>query len=121
MSSWWSTMFSRAFVSGNSADPCSSSAVSLDDEARVELRQLADQQRLRVPRIVDGACGPTVRVDGVEVINASSNDYLSLASDRRLVDAAKATLDEVGVGAGASRLITGTQRAHVALERAAAE
>jgi 8-amino-7-oxononanoate synthase len=95
--------------------------VSLDDEVRAELAALREAHRLRVPRIVDGAPGPTITLDGAEVLNLSSNDYLSLAGDRRLVEAATKALEEVGVGASASRLITGTHRLHVALERAVAD
>jgi 8-amino-7-oxononanoate synthase len=95
--------------------------VSLDDDVRAELRELEARHRLRVPRVVDGMHGPRVTLDGVEVINAASNDYLSLAGDRRLARAAVNALDEYGTGAGASRLITGTHRRHVALEHALAD
>lgn len=96
-------------------------AVSLDDDARAELRALEAAHRLRVPRIVDGAQGPTITLDGLEVLSWSSNDYLSLAGDRRLLSAAAAALEEGGAGAGSSRLIAGTQRAHVALEQDVAD
>lgn len=95
--------------------------MSLDDDVRAELAALREAHRLRVPRIVDGPPGPTITLDGVQVLNLSSNDYLSLSGDRRLVDAATAALESSGVGAGASRLITGTHRLHVALERAVAD
>lgn len=91
--------------------------MSLVDDVPAELDALAAAHRLRVPRVVDGAQGPTILLDGVEVLNLSSNDYLSLAGDRRLVQAAQAALDEAGAGAGASRLIAGTQRAHATLEQ----
>jgi 8-amino-7-oxononanoate synthase len=95
--------------------------VSLDDDARAELSRLEAEGRLRVPRVVDGVHGPRVVVDGVEVLNFASNDYLSLAGDRRLARAAAAALDEAGSGAGASRLIVGNHRHHVALETALAD
>ncbi len=93
-----------------------SDAVSLDDDARAELAELQAAHRLRVPRVIDGRQGPTLTIDGVEVACFASNDYLSLAGDPRLAAAAMSALDRDGVGAGASRLITGTQRAHVDLE-----
>jgi 8-amino-7-oxononanoate synthase len=71
-----------------------------------------------VPRVVDGAQGPVVVVDGIEVVSLASNDYLGLAGDPRLARAAVASLDEDGAGAGASRLIVGNHRRHVALEEA---
>ena len=54
-------------------------------------------------------------------INFSSNDYLGLANDPRLREAATSAIDKFGVGAGASRLISGTQSPHLRLERALAE
>ena len=52
--------------------------------------------------------GPIVDLDGRQLINFSSNDYLGLANDSRLREAAIAEIKEFGVGAGASRLISGT-------------
>ena len=95
--------------------------MSLDEDVRAELRELEARHRLRVPRVVDGTHGPRITLDGVDVINAASNDYLSLAGDRRLARAAANALDEYGTGAGASRLITGTHRRHIALELALAD
>jgi 8-amino-7-oxononanoate synthase len=95
--------------------------VSLDDDARAELKQLEAIGRLRVPRVVDGAQGARITLDGTQVLDLASNDYLSLANDPRLVKAAHAALDEAGVGAGASRLITGNHRQHVELEKTIAE
>ncbi len=92
--------------------------MSLDDDARAELAALEAAHRIRVSRVVESRQGPTFVLDGVEVINLSSNDYLSLAGDPRLARAGIAAMADGGVGAGASRLIAGTHRAHVALERA---
>ncbi|HEY4058887.1 MAG TPA: 8-amino-7-oxononanoate synthase [Kofleriaceae bacterium] len=91
--------------------------MSLDDEAQRELAALDAAHRRRTPRVVDGAQGPTLTLDGRSVVNLSSNDYLSLAGDARLVKAAQAALAEQGSGSGASRLIAGTQRSHVELEK----
>ena len=95
--------------------------MSLDEDARAELERLEAAHRLRSPRVVDGAQGPRVTLDGTPVLNLASNDYLSLAGDRRLARAAAAAADEAGTGAGASRLIVGNHRRHVALERAIAD
>ncbi len=65
--------------------------------------------------------GPEVEIGGRRLINFSSNDYLGLANDPRLREAATAAINEFGVGAGASRLISGTQPPHLALERALAK
>ena len=95
--------------------------MSLDDDARAELKQLEAIGRLRIPRVVDGPQGARIALDGTEVLDLASNDYLSLANDPRLVQAAHAALDEDGMGAGASRLITGNHRRHAELERVIAE
>lgn len=72
-------------------------------------------------REITGAQGPEVEIGGRRLMNFSSNDYLSLANDPRLREAAAAAIRQFGVGAGASRLISGTQSPHVRLERALAE
>lgn len=95
--------------------------MSLDDDVRAELDGLEAAHRLRVPRVVDSPQGPRVTLDGIDVLNFASNDYLSLAGDRRLVNAAVAAVEESGVGAGASRLIVGNHRHHDALEREIAD
>jgi hypothetical protein len=50
-------------------------AVSLEDDVIAEAAH-----RLRVPRVVDGAQGPVVVIDGHEVVNFASNDYLGSAA-----------------------------------------
>jgi 8-amino-7-oxononanoate synthase len=67
------------------------------------------------------AQGPEVEIIGKHLLNFSSNDYLGLAADPILREAAKAAIDQFGVGAGAPRLISGTQSPHVALESALAK
>jgi 8-amino-7-oxononanoate synthase len=69
------------------------------------------------------AQGPEITVVGRHrrarrLINFSSNDYLGLANDARLRKAATEAINEFGVGAGASRLICGTQSPHLRLEAA---
>src|SRR5207302_1394395 len=73
-------------------------------------------------REITSAQGPEVEIgDRRSLINFSSNDYLGLANEPRLRDAATAAINEFGVGAGASRLISGTQSPHLSLERALAQ
>jgi 8-amino-7-oxononanoate synthase len=90
--------------------------MSLDDEVRDELRALEAAHLIRVPRVVEGAQGVRLTLDGSHVLSFASNDYLGLAGDRRLAAAASLALDEDGVGVGASRLIVGNHRQHAALE-----
>jgi len=72
-------------------------------------------------REISSSQGPEIEIAGRHLINFSSNDYLGLANDARLHKAAIAAINEFGVGAGASRLISGTQSPHVRLERALAK
>jgi len=85
----------------------------LDDRRRQSL------QRRR--RVVESAQGPTLQVEGRQLLNFCSNDYLGLANDPRVREAFKQGVDEWGVGAGASHLISGHTRAHHALEEALAD
>jgi glycine C-acetyltransferase len=73
------------------------------------------------PPVLASAQGPTVIVDGVELINLASNDYLGLAAHPRLVEAASDALRAYGVGSGAVRPIVGTMDVHRELERRLAE
>lgn len=117
-------MTSHARCGNGGANPVRlllSVAVTLDDDARSELAGLEASHLLRVPRVLDGAQGPVVIVDGVEVASFASNDYLGLAGDPRLVRAAMAALESDGAGAGASRLIIGNHRRHVNLETSVAD
>lgn len=72
-------------------------------------------------REITSAQGPEIEISGRRLVNFSSNDYLGLANDRRLQESAIGTIKEFGVGAGASRLISGTQSPHVRLEHVLAK
>src|SRR5207248_3584900 len=88
---------------------------------RDELDQLRARSLLRRLREIGSAQGPNVELVGQHLVNFSSNDYLGLAADERLRAAATHAIEQFGVGAGASRLVSGTQSPHVALERAIAK
>lgn len=65
--------------------------------------------------------GPVIRINGKELINLSSNNYLGLATDERLKKAAHDAIEKFGVGAGAVRTINGTLKLHIQLEEKLAE
>lgn len=71
-------------------------------------------------RTIESEPGPVVRIDGRSVILMASNDYLGLAAHPEVKRAAIDAVTRYGVGAGASRLISGTLPPHAALERALA-
>ena len=83
-----------------------------------ELEALRARSLDRHLREITVAQGPEVEIGGRRLINFSSNDYLGLANDPRLREAATSAIGEFGVGVGASRLISGTQSPHSRLERA---
>ena len=72
-------------------------------------------------REICSAQGAEIETGGHWLANFSSNNYLGLANDSRLREAAIAAISEFGVGGGASRLISGTQSPHLRLERALAK
>ncbi len=64
--------------------------------------------------------GAVVQLEGREVINFASNDYLGLAGDERLIQAAVAATQEFGTGSTGSRLLSGHRELHRQLECAIA-
>ncbi|HMD52493.1 MAG TPA: 8-amino-7-oxononanoate synthase [Solirubrobacteraceae bacterium] len=88
-------------------------------EARLqELERLGLSRRMR---LVSGPQGPTVLLDGKPVLLLCSNNYLGLADHPRVREAAAEAAMRWGVGAGASRLVSGTMTIHRRLEERLAE
>jgi 8-amino-7-oxononanoate synthase len=83
-----------------------------------ELRQRGLHRRLR---LVSGPQGPSVLLDGRPVLLLCSNNYLGLADHPRVREAAAEAAMRWGVGAGASRLISGNMKLHCRLEERLAE
>lgn len=85
------------------------------------LDELKDNGLYNEINVVQGPNGAKIKIDGKELINLSSNNYLGLATYERLKKVAKEALDSHGVGAGAVRTINGTLDLHVQLEEKLAE
>jgi len=83
-----------------------------------ELEQLGLGRRLRM---ISGPQGPTVLLEGKPVLLLCSNNYLGLADHPRVREAAAEAAMRWGVGAGASRLVSGTMTIHRRLEERLAE
>lgn len=81
-----------------------------------ELDAIRDQGLFNTIRTVESAQGAWLVVDGCRVLNLCSNNYLGLANEPALKEAAKAAVDRFGVGPGAVRSISGTQSLHLELE-----
>jgi len=76
---------------------------------------------LRRLRVVEEICGTRVVINGRELLNFCSNDYLGLAQHPEVVAALKRAADEYGVGATAAHLVCGHQREHAMLEEELAD
>jgi glycine C-acetyltransferase/8-amino-7-oxononanoate synthase len=83
------------------------------EERLAELERLGLYRRLR---LVSGPQGPRVLLDGKPVLLLCSNNYLGLADHPRVREAAADAAMRWGVGAGASRLVSGTMTIHRRLE-----
>jgi 8-amino-7-oxononanoate synthase len=87
---------------------------------REVLNDLKAQSLFRELRTFDTTDGATIRYGDRSLINFASNDYLGLSQHPRICEAAKEAIDRYGLGAGASRLITGSRGAHERCEAALA-
>ena len=86
-----------------------------------ELAALKAQGLYRRLRVLDAPQAARTTVDGREVVNLSSNNYLGLTTHPTLKKRALAALEEFGVGTGSVRTIAGTLQLHMELERKLAE
>lgn len=68
-------------------------------------------------RTLSSPQGAWLTVDGVEVLNFCSNNYLGLANHPKVVERTKMAIDAMGVGPGAVRTIAGTMNLHLELEQ----
>ena len=88
----------------------------LDDLAR-QTAELRENGLFKAERVITSAQGARITVTGGrEVLNFCANNYLGLAGDKRLVEAAHKALDRYGYGLSSVRFICGTQDVHKELE-----
>jgi len=91
------------------------------DEIQARLDELRELGLYRRTRLVSGPQGPRVVLDGKPVLLLCSNNYLGLADHPAVREAAADAALRWGVGAGASRLVSGTMTVHRRLEQRIAE
>jgi 8-amino-7-oxononanoate synthase len=89
---------------------------SFQEKLAGELAGIESADLRRTVREVASAQGARVRLEGREVLNFSSNDYLGLANHPALKESAVQAIENFGTGAGAARLISGSQSPHHELE-----
>ena len=95
------------------------------DQLATELEELRESGLYKRERAITTPQSAHVRATAAgaehgearEVLNFCANNYLGLADDDRLIDAAKRALDERGFGMASVRFICGTQDRHLELER----
>lgn len=88
----------------------------LDEELQESLDSLQARGLHRALRQFEGRPGPRMTVDGREVLMLSSANYLDLAADPRIIEAAAEATREGGCAAGGARLICGNLPLHENLE-----
>ena len=86
------------------------------DEIDQELDAIRKDGLWRATHVLDSCLGHVATMDGRDVAVLSSNDYLGLAKDPRVENAAAAAARRFGAGTGGARLTTGTQPLHTKLE-----
>lgn len=89
---------------------------TLNEFLKTNVRELREQGLYNEIDTVETPNGPVIKINGKELVNLSSNNYLGLATDERLKEAAISAVKEWGVGAGAVRTINGTLALHDRLE-----
>ncbi len=89
---------------------------AFDEELFSRLKDVREQGLYRELRRIDSPQGPRIDMDGKTFFNFSSNDYLGLANDPVLKEAAAEATRKYGAGAGASRLLCGSLAPHHILE-----
>lgn len=92
------------------------SASRLDTQLAAELADIAAAGLTRRRRVLDSPAGRIARVDGQEVLNFASNDYLGLAGNAEIAQALADGALRWGAGSGASHLVSGHLTPHDQLE-----
>ena len=92
----------------------------LEDRLAAELAEVAAAGLTRRRRLLASPCGRIATVDGREVLNFASNDYLGLAGNAEIAGALAEGARQWGAGSGASHLVAGHLAPHEALEKALA-
>ncbi|TNM37307.1 glycine C-acetyltransferase [Nocardioides albidus] len=87
------------------------------DHLAAELDGIEKAGLTKRERGIRGPQSAEIVADGAEVLNFCANNYLGLADDPRLLEAAHEALDTWGYGLASVRFICGTQEQHLELER----
>lgn len=83
-----------------------------------EIQSLKEASLFKKNYVLESGNESYIQIEGKTVLNLASNNYLGLASDQSLKEAAKKAIDQYGVGSGAVRVIAGHLKIHQQLEEA---
>jgi glycine C-acetyltransferase len=86
------------------------------EQLQAEIDAITAEGLYKRERVLESPQRAHVRVAGREVVNFCANNYLGLADDPRIVEAAKQALERYGYGMASVRFICGTETVHTALE-----
>src|SRR2546423_964615 len=90
--------------------------MNLNETVRIELERLEQTKTYKNETVIESEQGAVVRVAGKEVIMLASNNYLGLASDPRIKEAAIRGVRDYGYGVSSVRFLCGTLTVHRQLE-----
>ncbi len=93
---------------------------SLNKYLEKSLQTIKKAHWYRKEQTINSLAGAVIELEGKELINFASNDYLGLASDSRLINAAQNAIAKYGTGSTGSRLLSGHRQLHQQLEQAIA-
>ena len=110
---------------GTTSPPSGERAASWRDELRRQLAAIPAQRRRSLRSFAPAATAatleqPTANGSSTPLLDLASNDYLGLSRHPEVVAAAQAAAASQGLGAGASRLVSGSRPVHGELEAALA-
>ncbi len=86
------------------------------DWIKKQVEGLKEQNLYNNILTIEGPMGPEIQIEGKKFLNFCSNNYLGLANNPEIREAAKKAIDEFGIGPTAVRTIAGTTTLHKILE-----
>ncbi|RPK08194.1 8-amino-7-oxononanoate synthase [Priestia endophytica] len=91
--------------------------MSFNDELENRLSHMKEKGLYRTLKTMQSAPGTEVDIDGRKQLVCSSNNYLGLSNDKRLIRAAQDAIETFGIGSSGARLTTGNTSLHEQLEK----
>lgn len=82
-----------------------------------ELKEIKNKDLFRILTELESAQSPEITIDGEKYILLSSNSYLGLTVEPKVIKAAIAAIEKYGTGSGGSRLVSGSTDLHRQLEQ----